>query len=221
MRGGWQRRWAVAWLVAVGACASRGQSVKPDEMGAGQHRQEAQQERQAAAKLEEHAPRVDLEPPVEPPMHTSTPKYAYDPADWHTQQAERLRAHARQHERAAKSLERFEKAECRDIPPSVRAACPLFGPLTKLEDLPNGVRATFAPGTRVDLITAHMRCHFAYAQSRGFDEVLACPLYLRGIEIIRASDPDAVDIVSTDPRVASAIHERSREEASFLRHRTP
>jgi len=190
-------------------------------MSAGQHRQEAQQERQAAAQLDEHAPKVDLEPPPEPRMHGPAPMYGADPADWHAQEAERLRAHARQHERAAQSLVRFESAECRDVPPSVRAACPLFGPLVKLEDLPDGVRATFAPGTRVDLVAAHMRCHFAYAQSRGFDEDISCPLCLRGIEIKRASAPEAIDIVSADPKVAGAVRDRSRDEASFLRHRTP
>jgi hypothetical protein len=214
------KRAGVVWLLAVSACVSSPQPVKPDNMSAAQHRQEAQREMQAAAQLEERAAIVDLEPSV-PPMRVLSPFYLPDPADPLTEQADHLRAHARQHEQAANALVKFEKAECRNIPASSRAACPLFGPLINLEDLPTGVRATFAPGTPVDVVMAHMRCHLAYAQSRGFEEVLSCPLYIRGIDIVRSSVPEAIEIVSADPAVAAAIRDRSREEASFLRHRAP
>jgi hypothetical protein len=190
-------------------------------MSAAQHREVARRDQQAAAEQERSYDPISRQPPAEAPSGYTFSASIYNPGDPYLREAERLRAHAAQHEQAAKALEHFEKAECRDFPPSVRAACPLFGPLVRIDDLPNGVRATFAPGTRVDAVVAHMRCHYAYAQARAFAEDTVCPLYLRGIEITRARDPLAIEIVSVDAKVADAIRARSREEAVFLRQRAP
>jgi hypothetical protein len=210
-------------LVAGGACGGGKPTVRPDEMSAAQHREEARRE---AQKAEEHERQYRPPPWNDAPVADGNgPIYNfaapfYNPTEWHLQEAERLRAHAGQHRSAAKQLERFEDKECRQFPPASRAACPLLGPVTKIEEIPGGIRATFAAGTRVDAVFAHMRCHYAYAQARGFP-ANECPLYVRGIEIGRGADPMALEIFSSDPKVSDQIRARSLEEAVLLRERAP
>jgi hypothetical protein len=218
----WQRTtwWSALGIIALGSCAGSTEAVKPDEMSAANHHQEAQRE---AAKAREEArlyrPGVTLPVPSADPFgpHDLTVVPVYNPSEAHLQQAEQHREHARQHERAAQFLERFEETECRAFPPSSRAACPLLGPVVRIDDIPDGVRVTFKEGVDVDDVIAHMRCHFAYARARGFEVAAGCPLYVRGIDIRRALDPMAVEIVSADKKVAAEVRARSREEAVVVR----
>jgi hypothetical protein len=211
-------------LLLAPACGGSQPAVKPDEMSAAQHREEAQRNVMAAQAHErEYDPGVTA--PL-PPEDATGAGYnftasSYNPTEWHLAEANRLREHAEQHRKAAKALERFEDRECKAFPPSTRGACPLLGPVTGIENIGGGIRATFAPGTRVDAVVAHMRCHFAYAQARGFAEAAACPLYLRGIDIRRGADPLSVEIVSKDPGTTAEIRGRSREEAVFLHDHRP
>lgn len=205
-------------LVSFGSCATR--QVQPDDMSAAQHREAAAREAEVARhhvglyKPELARPSALAGANAKDYLYTAP---IYNPADGHLSAIEVHRQHAREHTRAAKLLEEFEQTECKGFPPSSRAACPLLGPVTNIEDIPGGVRARFKDGIRIDVVVAHMRCHYAYARSRGFDTVASCPLYMRGIEINRAVDPWAVEIVSTDRKTARAIRARSREEAVFVR----
>jgi hypothetical protein len=214
----------VAMILLAGACGGTAPDVRPDEMSAAQHREEARRNVQAAETHERRYEPTGLEVPALADYHVPIYKFTigvYNPTEWHLAEAERLRQHAAQHRKAAKRLEQFEASECKEFPPAARAACPLLGPVVKIEDIPGGIRAIFAAGTRVDAIVAHMRCHFAYAQARGFADTAACPLYLRGIEIRRAADPQTVEIVSQDPAAAEEVRRRSREEAVYLGEREP
>jgi hypothetical protein len=215
----------ISWVLAMvfgAACAQSQQSVKPDDMSVAQHRAEADKE-EAAARA--HATQYDpaatraasfrpLGPGEAKPLY---PISAYNPTETHLSDADRHHAHALEHQQAARLLERFEQKECRDFPPATRAACPLLGPVTTIDDIPGGVRATFAPGTRVDAVVAHMRCHYAYARARAFEERVTCPLYMLGIEIRRARDPMAVEITSGTRTGVEELRARSREEAVFVR----
>ena len=129
------------------------------------------------------------------------------------------REHARQHAAAAQFLEQFEDEACAAVPPSSRAACPLFGPLVRLDDVPGGIRATFADAARVPGAIAEMRCHYAFARARHFDERVSCPLYVSGIEIRRGLDPKSAEIVAHDDKTVRLIRARSREQAVFVRAR--
>ena len=92
----------------------------------------------------------------------------------------------------------------------------MLGPLANLQDIPGGVRVTFADPTRVDAVVADMRCHFAYEQTRGFDAATSCPMYMPGVDIRQAPDDSAsVDITSSDPNKANELREQSREQAVF------
>lgn len=214
----WMMFFGTVSLWVGGSCQQ--QTVRPDEMSAARHRQEAQgAEAEAKQHEKSYDPSAWQNPPdVDESYNFSVP--IYNPTEWHLDEAERLREHAVQHQRAAKLLERFEQAECRHFPAATRASCPLLGPVTAIVDIPDGIRATFASGTRAGLVVAHMRCHYAYAQAQGFIDAASCPLYVKGIEIRPSADKTAVEIVSKDPNVSDAIRARSHEEAVFLHGRS-
>ncbi len=199
-----------AQAIAPIACASH-ELVRADDMSAAQHRNEAQREHAAADQDTARAPGAAPAPASDP--------QAFDPNEGPRRRAEAAREHARQHESAAKFLEQFEAEECAGIPASSRAACPLLGPLERIEDVPGGVRATFADKSRVRTAIAQMRCHYAYARARHFDENVGCPLYVKGIEVRPAIDPRAVEIVARDEATTKLIRERSREQATYVRGR--
>ena len=195
----------IAPTLLVAGCASH-ELVRADDMSATQHRLEAQREKEAAAK------EGDVRP-VAPAADPGGP-------DWneeHRREAERRREHARQHESAAEFLEHFEDQACRHVSSSSRVACPLLGPVTRIEDVPGGIRATFAVEKRAASALAEMRCHQAYARSRHFDAAISCALYVRDVEIRQALDPKAIEIVSRDEKTVRLIRERGREQAVFTR----
>ena len=213
---------AAGWLSAAAlliSCAESSPAVKADDMSAAQHHEQAERE---AAAAQREAGRYDPSASKPSPFGDPLGKdylYAvtvYNPTEGHLAEAEKHRAHARQHERAAQFLEEFEQAECADFPAATRAACPLLGPVVGITDVDGGVRIQFKEGARVDAVIAHMRCHYAFARARAFEPSASCPLYVRGIEIRRALAPTAVEIVSTDPKVIREIRQRSREEAVFV-----
>jgi hypothetical protein len=133
----------------------------------------------------------------------------------HRAEAEREHAAA---DRAAAELERFEAAECKEVPPRERAACPLLGPVTAIQDLGDGVRVEIAPPRSVDAVVADMRCHYAFARARGFSAAAAaCPLYVQGISIERAADGRGLEVRGETPALAREIRTRVRQEAVFAR----
>jgi len=191
--------------VLLSGCAGH-ELVRADEMSAMQHQLEAQREREVADKEAGADPAA---PAAQPGSH-----------DWNAErrrQAERRREHSRQHAAAAEFLEQFEARECRHVPAASRAACPLLGPVVRIDDVPGGIRATFADPERVPTVIAEMRCHYAYARSHNFDETIGCPLYVRGIEVRQAIDPRAIEIVSRDERTSRLLRERGRQQAVFIR----
>jgi len=198
---------------AAVACGTGKDAVKPDDMSAAQHREEAARENEAARQhAKDYNPRATVPSPFRAaaapaPGEFVFPVAVYNPTDGELARADAHRAHAREHQRAAEALERFEDAECLNFPPSTRAACPLLGPV--------------APGTRVDAVFAHMRCHYAYARARAFEEATTCPLYMRGIDIERAKDPLAIEIRTGDADRVGELRARSREEAAYARGSAP
>jgi hypothetical protein len=141
----------------------------------------------------------------------------YNPTEGQLARVDEHRVHARAHERAAEALERFEDSACLNFPPATRAACPLIGPVAHVDDVAGGVRVRFVPGTRVDAVLAHMRCHYAYARARAFAEAASCPLYMRGIDIKQGKDPLAIEITTGEADQVAELRARSREEAVYAR----
>jgi hypothetical protein len=220
-------RLAFLAVATFGAGCATGGKVNPDEMSAAQHRDEAWRERQEAREhAREYDPHATVAAPLQPvgTPGQGDPAYApsaYNPTEQHLRQADEHRAHARQHEKAAQALERFEAAECRGFPPSVRAACPLLNPVTRIDDVAGGVRVTFMPGTRVDAVAAHMRCHQAYARARAFEENATCPLYMQGVEFSAVSGATAIDITTKNQSLIGEVRVRSRGEAVYAHGISP
>jgi hypothetical protein len=202
------------------ACAAREPNVKPTDMSAADHRAEAQHQRQLAQEdADRYRPGaarviVPSAPGANEAGGIAFPITVYNPTDGFLREADQHRAHAREHEKAAAALEKFEEGECREFPEQTRAACPLLGPVTKIEDVQRGVRVTFAPGIRVDAVVAHMRCHYAYARAHGFDARVSCPLYMPGI-VIEPAGNSAVEIHARTKAEVDDLRARAREEAVF------
>jgi hypothetical protein len=214
----------ISWtlvLVVGAACAGSQPRVKPDDMSAADHREAARHERelakQTAALYDPGAARVSPVAPVGAVENGVVfPLSIYNPTEGYLREADKHRAHARQHERAAGTLEHFEDGACGEFPERTRAACPLLGPVTQIDDVAKGVRVTFVARARVDAIVEHMRCHYAYARSRAFDARVTCPLYMPGITIQRSGDR-AVDLLASDQHHVEELRTRSREEAVYTK----
>ena len=217
----------VLLVFAAAGCGTSRDAVKPDDMGAAQHREEAARENEAARQhAKDYDPHATVPSPFRPAGGAASGDYlfplsVYNPTEAQLQRADEHRAHARQHERAAQALEHFEAAECVGFPPAARAACPLMRPVTRIEDIGGGVRVTFAKGTPIHAVFAHMRCHYAYARTRAFDDAASCPLYMRGIDIKRAQDPLAIEITTADWQHVDELRQHSREEAVYAAGSAP
>jgi hypothetical protein len=204
--------------VFLGGCGSGKSAVRPDDLSVEQHRDEARKENKAAdSHAKQWNPRAAEPSPFRNPIDSAGDQYAfpvpvYNPTDKHLDEVDRHRAHARQHEAAAHALETFEQAECKDFPPTTRASCPLLGPAQGVEDIDGGVRIHMLPTVRVDAVVAHMKCHFAYARSHGFDDATNCPLYLPNLDIRRGADPATVDITVADKSRIADLRRHAHEE---------
>ena len=213
---------ALSLFGLVFGCGESNQAVRPNDTSAEAQRQQAQKE-SAASDRELRAANAPLPPPNMAFNGGGNPQgYYYDlnvynARNGHLARAQELSEHARQHEAAAASLEKFEDAECKQFPPATRSACPFLGPVTQITDLPNGVRVQLASGARADAVLAHMRCHLAFAEARGFGAAASCPLYIKGIEIRAGNEPSSIEIVSRDAKVAEQVRMRAHEEAVLVR----
>jgi hypothetical protein len=203
-------------------CGTPAATVNPDETSRQGHLAEAAREHAAA---EREATRYDpaathVELPFvrdssQPPQGASI---VSNPTQVHLTLAEQHRLHALAHERAAQQLARFEAAECRDVPPAERAACPLLAPVVAIRDLRDGVRVELGPTVAVQRLIGDMRCHCAFARARGFsEEAAACPLYVRGLQIELSRDGRAIELRGSTRELADEIRQRVRAEAVFAR----
>jgi hypothetical protein len=200
------------------ACGTATVAVNPDEASAQGHRAEAERERAAAeqekARYDPAATRVDPSFAQQPFEPSAAQHIFTNPTETRLSQADWRLMHAQAHERAARELESFEAAECKGVPRKERAACPLLGPAVAIRDLPDGVRVELARPESIEPVVADMRCHYAFARTHGFSaEAAACPLYIRGIQIERSRDGQAIEIRGPTPEVAREIQKRARQEA--------
>jgi hypothetical protein len=210
-----------AWLLGLSVLAAcgGGEKVRPDDMSAAQHRQEAAREQRAADEHElKYDPTAIKGEPVRAmkggPEDYLYGEKVYDPEAHHLRDAQAHRAHSAEHQRAAAELEKFEQEECKDFPAATRASCPLLGPATAIIDVSHGVRVDFAEGVSVEAVAALMRCHYAYARAHGFSSAVAdCPLYLPGIAIRITGDGRAIEITGPDAETVERIRRSAREEA--------
>jgi hypothetical protein len=192
-------------------------------MSVAHHREEAARQRlEAEQDYQRFRPTASMSMPgsyvgaADAPRLYPLELFSFNPTERSLADAERHLRHAREHEAAATELERYEAAECHDFGPHTRAACPVLGPVARIEDTERGVRIWFADEAQARAMAALMRCHLAFARARGFQGAGDCPLYLRGVEIAAAGGA-AVDVSSADAAVAQKIRVQSRLTSSGAR----
>jgi hypothetical protein len=198
--------------IAVALAPACSRPVRTDDMSASAHRAEAGKERAvASAHEQEFEPGAVARPirgtGVEPPGAAEVIP-DYNPTTWHLYKADAARMHAAEHEHAAAELDRFEAAECAPFGKGVRAACPFLGPVRSAEPIENGVRLRLADGASAKTVVEHMRCHLAFARTRGF-QVAECPLTLKGTEVTLAPDGSGVDVTTADHGTVRELRRRA------------
>jgi len=202
-------------MLLVG-CGPRSRPVDPDEMSAAGHLRAADKEESLAREHDSAymtadpgpaPPTLAVDPAADRPVEPGT---GSGPHEGHLLEAGRHRDHAAAHRTAAASLERFESSECSGIEPEVRASCPLLGPIETIENIPRGVRLRFAAGTWGAEVVTLMRCHVAFARTRGWPAETECSLYLRGVIVTRSPDRSGVDLTADDAGARTALRKRAR-----------
>lgn len=179
----------VAALVASAAfgCAST-PGARPGDMSAKSHDEEA---RKHSDMAEQHDAQYD--PNARggtPPDAISGSEFGFagtelNPTEVHRMQADKHRAHAEDHAAAADWLKRTEDDACEPISPTSRSLCPLLGPVVAVQDTTTGVRLFLRQGTDLEAMVARIRCHLAFARTRGGAGMDRCPLYLPAIDVYR------------------------------------
>jgi len=197
-------------LVALSACGGS-QGTHPEDMSAADHRAMAQHEEEMAGEHDERAGGsggISVATPGEPGFIFGTD--SYDPAARHRADAAHHEALAREHEAAAEALESFENAQCAQFPPATRAACPLLGTVTSVEDVDGGVEITLADDVNRDAVLAHIGCHLAYAATQGHDGMDGCPLYIPGVQVSAGAGAHTVVLSVSDSAQLDLLRSRTR-----------
>ncbi len=200
-------RCSIVLLFLLG-CGGIGPGTEPDAMSSDDHRQQAAElERQAR----EHARRSDVRVGNASDERFGHPEgiEQYNSTDVYRRLARFQQQRAREHLEAARILEEFEEAECGAFTPEIRVACPLLGQVDGLEDISNGVRVRLSEGTDPDAAITHMRCHLAFARSRGRVGMQECPLYLQGVRVEPVEGSRSIDLVSDNPDDLEALRRRT------------
>jgi hypothetical protein len=164
--------------------------VRVEELSAARHEREAASEERQAL---EHEGRYDPAARRSVGGARSGEAYfgvdVYNPTEGELRAAQQHREHAHAHRDAAEQLRAFEERECAHFPSETRVACPLLaGAVIRVEDVDGGVMLIFADGVDPTPVLDHIRCHLAYAASRGRDALAECALYVEGAVLEVTSD---------------------------------
>lgn len=177
----------LAVLIASAAlgCASTPRA-RSEDMSAKSHEEEAKKHSDVA---EQHDAQYDPDARGgTPPDVISGSEFGFaatefNPTEVHRMQADKHREHAEEHAAAADWIRRAEEDACELISPTSRSLCPLLGPVVAVQDTTTGVRILVRKGTDVEAMIARIRCHLAFARTRGGTGMARCPLYLPAIDV--------------------------------------
>lgn len=126
--------------------------------------------------------------PLNPNDQMMVPEFTYNPTESHQVAADAELRAASEHLRAAKRLESFEDAACRDLPAGERASCPLLGSsVSQVRHTASGFQLVMKAGVEVGDVNRRLSCHLAYARATGFDRP-SCPLFVKGTTIHRVGE---------------------------------
>jgi len=201
---------ALLSIVLSAACGGGSAGTQPGDMSADEHRAAARAEdEQASTHQAEEAQAVQpSQASTLTPVGVAFDLDLYDPREAHGAAEQTHRHLAEEHRQAAETLESFEEAECASFPSETRVLCPLMGQLASAEDVPGGVKLSFNEGVNVEAVTAHLRCHTAYAATHGREGMTHCPMYVEGAAI--GTDEGAVLITTGTAGAVSDVRRRTR-----------
>jgi hypothetical protein len=173
-------------LLFAAACAHNELTVSENRNEAAIHQARALEERKEFDPNQTHnsARRGSLNPNDQ----VMVPEFTYNPTQSHQVAADAELRAASEHLRAAKELESFEDAACRDLPAAERASCPLLGSsVFQVRHTASGFQLVMKPNVDVGDIDRRLSCHLAYARARGFDRP-SCPLFVKGTTLHRVGE---------------------------------
>ncbi len=204
---------AVAAFAAIlGACGAN-PGTKPEDMGATDHRKHAAKEDQLAKEHQgQYNPKSQRTSGADVGGDTfSFPVTSYNPTKSHLADADQHRRHAAAHRDAADALENFEQASCGEFPPQTRKVCPLISQVASVSDIAGGVRIQFEASVNSEAALAHVRCHRAFAATRGFagKGMDSCPMYVKGVLIEPGPSKGSVDMTVADDKLVEDLRARA------------
>lgn len=137
-----------------------------------------------------------------------TPEFAYNPTAEHQVAADKELRAAAASLAAANKLEAFEDADCKDIPPAQRSACPLLASsVTEVRHTPMGFRLVMKPSVDVADTQRRLKCHLSYARSIGFERP-SCPLFVKGMDLHRVGE-DMIEFEGSSTQVARELQKQA------------
>lgn len=198
-----------ALAVIATACGGTAPGARPDEMSAAEHDRAAHDhETMSQSHEQQYDPAARATGTAVDVTGLEGAGTTYNPTDGHRDEAVQHHRYAQEHAAAAQELRRFDQAECHGIPADTRVTCPLLGGVASVEDIDGGVRLHLAAGTSGAAMLEQLRCHFAFARSRGYDGMPECPLYLRGLDV-RAGANGTIEIVTGDAATVERLRARA------------
>jgi hypothetical protein len=185
-------------------------------MSADAHRQEtARHRREAIAEEAQYHPEAQVHVPAEnwtwqerfPAERLAT----YNPTAVHLELAERHQRYAHEHERAARALEAEEARACGALTLTEREACPFVTAyVLRVQEVKEGVWLVMKDGAPSGALASRMKCHLAFAKTRGFKGGEQCPLYLKGAEVEWLRHRNVIAVTSHSKETAAMLRGEAR-----------
>jgi hypothetical protein len=201
-------------LLALMVVALLAGCAHTDPLSAGEHRNEANIHASRAARdqvlsTQDPARLHPLDELSRPPGMEPAGVFAYSPVQDRARDADQELREAASHLDAARRIEAFEDAACRDIPKAERAACPLLASsVATVKHTPTGFQLVLKDA--VDAAETHRRlsCHLAFAASSGFDRP-TCPLFVKGLHLDRVGK-ETIAFEGDTPLTAAELQTQAR-----------
>lgn len=195
--------------VAVASLSACAHKMRPDDMSAAEHRAKAAEHEEEARLAEDREYEDEAITAISAPPDPFYAGEIYRPPGTDRAEALRHKDHARDHLAAAKTLETFEEKECAALPGETRPVCPLMGTIADVQDIDGGVSLQFTSDANKPAIIAHIKCHFAFGQTRGFEGMDNCPLYVKGLTVVEREG--RLELTAPDEASVVRLRAQTRE----------
>ena len=183
-------------------------------MSVEEHKKHAEKEQEVASKhrekYDEKATAVKTSPHKIADKNEPYETTLYNPTKYHLKEAKKHQKYAKQHQKAAEKLINFEEKHCAKFPEQTRKQCPLLGTIKSAANIPNGIEITLREGVPVKPTVEHIKCHFAFARTVGYEGMKSCPLYLKKVLVEQTSDSRTIKLTTTQSSAVKPLRKRTR-----------